>query len=110
MNFWVVIYRVGWVALAILAVVAAASTFIPQISRYQELRRKEAVLQQDIQLEEEMLRHLKEQQERLATDPRFVERIAREEFGYAKPGETVFKFVEERPQTFHTTPQAEPGP
>ena len=36
-------------------------------------------------------------QERLESDPRFVEKIAREDLGYAKEGEIVFKFVEEAP-------------
>jgi cell division protein FtsB len=99
MNFWVLIYRIGWIALAILLVIAVTSMFLPQIKQYQELRRKEAVLQEDIRLEEDMMKHLKDQQQRLQTDPRFVEKIAREEFGFAKPGETVFKFVDEEPTT-----------
>jgi cell division protein FtsB len=99
MNFWVLIYRIGWIALAILLVIAVTSMFLPQIRQYQELRRKEAVLQEDIRLEEEMMKHLKDQQQRLQADPRFVEKIAREEFGLAKPGETVFKFVDEEPPT-----------
>jgi cell division protein FtsB len=99
MNIWVLIYRIGWISLAILFIVAVTSMFVPQIRQYHELRKRETALKEEIQLEEEMLRHLKLQQERLRTDPRFVEKIAREEFGLAKPGETVFKFVDEEPQT-----------
>jgi cell division protein FtsB len=99
MNFWVLIYRVGWIALGILLVIAVAIMFLPKVKEYQEDRRKEAVLQQDIQLEMEMVKHLQDQQQRLQSDPRFVEKIAREEYGLAKPGETVFKFVDEEPST-----------
>ncbi|HPG00073.1 MAG TPA: septum formation initiator family protein [Kiritimatiellia bacterium] len=99
MNFWVLIYRIGWFALAVLIVVALASLFVPQIKQYQEYHRKQTTLEADIALEKQMLKHLQEQQQRLKSDPRFVEKIAREEFGYAKPGETIFKFVEEEPQT-----------
>ena len=99
MNVWVFIYRAGWVALLILALVALSAVFTPQIRQYHELRRKEAALQDDIRLEEEMYQHLKSQQEKLQKDPRLVEKIAREELGYAKPEETVFKFDEEEPQT-----------
>jgi cell division protein FtsB len=98
MNIWVMIYRFGWVAIGVLLVVLGISVFVPQIQHHQELRRKEAVLQEEIRMEEEILRHLKEQQDRLRSDPRFVEKVAREEFGYVRPGETVFKFVDqERP-------------
>ncbi|OGV47029.1 MAG: hypothetical protein A2X46_07615 [Lentisphaerae bacterium GWF2_57_35] len=80
--------------------------FWPQIRQQQELQRKEAILEEDIRLEEEMIKHLKVQQERLRSDPRFVEKIAREELGYAKPDETIFKFVDDEPQTsrLNTTP------
>ena len=104
MNFWVLIYRIGWVALGILLVIALVSIFLPQIMQYQELRHREAILQEDIRLEDEMLKHLKEQQERLKSDPRFVERMAREELGYAKPGEIVFKFEGENVPTNRSPP------
>ncbi len=99
MNVYVLIYRVGWVALAILACVWIGSLFVPQVRQYREYQQKKAALQEDIRLEEQMLKHLKDQQEKLRSDPRFVEKIAREEIGYAKPGETVFKFVDEEPRT-----------
>jgi cell division protein FtsB len=95
MTVWELIYKIGWIALTVLVIIAIVSMFLPMIRSYQELHRKEALLQEDIKLEEAILKHLKDQQERLQTDPRFVEKIAREEFGYVKPGETVFKFVDE---------------
>ena len=95
MNFWVTIYRVGWITLAILVVVAVVAMFVPQIKQYNELHRKESALQDEIRLEEEIIKHLKDQQERLEKDPRFVEKLAREELGYAKPGETVFRFTDD---------------
>lgn len=99
MNYWVMIYRIGWIVLAILVVVAVVAMFVPQIEQYNELHRKEAVLQDEIRLEEEIVKHLKDQQERLKSDPRFVEKLAREELGYAKPGETVFRFTDDEAPT-----------
>ncbi len=52
-------------------------------------------MRQDIQREAEQLRMLKLKQEKLQEDPRFIEKIAREDLGYAKPGETIFRFVDE---------------
>ena len=95
MNFWVLIYRVGWITLAVLVVVAVIAMFVPQVRHHNELRRHEAALQDEIRLEEEILKHLQKQQKLLSEDPRFVEKIAREELGYAKPGETVFRFTDD---------------
>ena len=99
MNPWVLIYRVGWVALGILLLAAVTALFLPDIKEYRELRRKQQVLSEDLRLEEEMVAHLKKQQEKLQSDPRFIEKIAREEFGLAKQGETVFKFTDEDTST-----------
>jgi len=95
MNFWVVLYRSAWGVLGILAVILTLRLFVPEIRQYQEVQRKKAAIEEEIRLEEKMLAHLKRQQERLQNDPRFVERIAREELGLAKPGETVFRFIDE---------------
>ena len=103
MNYWVLIYRVGWITLGLLVVIAVAAIFVPQIKQYTELQRKEAALQEEIRLEEEIVKHLKDQQERLKSDPRFVEKLAREELGYSKPGETVFRFTDDEPRTSNRT-------
>ncbi len=99
MSIWAFIYRVGWIALIALIVVGVFSMFWPKIREYQELQRQEARQLEAQRTEEEMLKHLKRQQERLRSDPRFVERIAREELGLVKPGDTVFRFVDEEPAT-----------
>lgn len=99
MSFWVFLYRLAWILLVVLAILAVASFFLPPIRQYRELRQREAELQQEIQFKEEVIRHLKERQARLQSDPTFVEKIAREEFGLARPGETIYKFTEDEPQT-----------
>ena len=104
MNMWEFIYRSGWFALGILITVGVISFFVPKIKHYHELRRQEAVLAEDIRLEEQLRNHLRENQQKLPNDPRFLEKIAREEFGYVKPGETVFKFVDDEPQTRRSPP------
>ena len=77
MNFWTATYRVAAIAATILVVVVVILLFTPQIHHYHELRKKEAALQEEIRLEEQILGHLKLQQERLRTDPRFVDKVAR---------------------------------
>lgn len=100
MNVWTWAYRIGLLLLVILIAIGVVAIFAPQVEQYRELRRKEALLQEEIRLEQETLRHLQEQQQRLMTDPRFVEKIAREELRYIRPGETVFKFVDDEPATY----------
>ncbi len=95
MNIWVLLNRFAWGILAVLAAVLLVSHFHPKISEYKELQRRKASLETRILSEEERLVSLKRQQERLQSDPRFAERIAREEFGLVKQGETVLRFVDE---------------
>ena len=94
-SVWSVLIRGSWAVLGILAIAVVASLFFPRIGQYQQLQQKKSALEADIRTEETQLLALKRQQERLRGDSRFAERIAREEFGLAKPGETVFRFVED---------------
>jgi cell division protein FtsB len=98
MNIWVFLYRFAWTVLAILVVAALAAAIYPKVRQYRELQSREVKMREDVRLEEELEQHLREKRERLLNDPRFVEKIAREELGLAKPGETVFKFTDD-PQT-----------
>ena len=95
MNVWKFIQRVCLIAIVALVVGIVLRLFLPMLDRQEELRAREAALRQDIQKEAEQLRMLKLKQQKLQEDPRFIEKIAREDLGYAKPGETVFRFVDE---------------
>ena len=75
--------------------VAWAALYRPLVARTRSLETREAELTAEVARLEARLAELRENQERLETDARFVEKIAREELGYAKEGETVFRFVEE---------------
>jgi len=88
--------RIAWSILGCVAVVMIGSMFYPQYRRYIELQEREAELERAYRLEEEQLKLLKSNQERMNSDSGFVERIAREELGLVKPGETVVKFVEDQ--------------
>ena len=75
---------VGWAAL-----------FHPLLEKTQELDARETELQGEVKRLEDRLAELKDYQARLESDPRFVEKIAREDLGFAKPGETIFRIAEE---------------
>jgi hypothetical protein len=104
MNVWVFIYRLAGSLLAGILLIGILYIFYPPIRKFNELQRKESKLEEEIRFENEMLRHLKTKQEKLMNNPRFVERIAREELGYAKPGETVFKFTDEESTNARVAP------
>lgn len=95
MNVWKFIQRICLIAIVVLLAVIVWKLFLPQIERQKEMRAQETEVRKDIQREAEELRVLKLKQEKLQEDPRFIEKIAREDLGYAKPGETVFRFVDE---------------
>ena len=95
MNVLKFTQRICLLLIGLLLVGIVLRLFLPKITLQKELRAREAELRLDIQKEAEELRMLKLKQEKLQTDPRFIEKIAREDLGYAKPGETVFRFEDE---------------
>ena len=105
MNIWAAIYKGGLIVIGILTLVLVIWLFAPKIRTYYDLQRVEARRADELRLEEEMLAHLRRQQERLRTDPRFVEKLAREEIGLSKPGELVFKFVDDNAATNPAAPR-----
>ena len=72
------------------------SLFYPQYQQFLELQRRQAALEEEYRQQEEKLKLLRSYQHRMQTDARFVERVAREEHGFTKRGETVVKFVDEQ--------------
>ena len=95
MNIWALIYRIACITLAVLVAAGFAAAFYPKIRQTRELQRNEQRLAQEIAIDKDLVQLLKSKSEKLKNDPRFLERVAREELGLAKPGETVFKFVDE---------------
>lgn len=95
MNIWSAIYRFACTSIAVLLVAAAARLFYPKIRQARELHAHEQQLAQDIEIDKELVELLKSKSEKLKSDPKFLERVAREELGLSKPGETVFKFIDD---------------
>lgn len=87
--------RICQILIVILLIAIVIRFFVPVLRRQRALRAREAEVRMDIQREAEQLRLLKWKQEKLQEDPIFIEKTAREELGYAKPGETIFRFVDE---------------
>ena len=81
-----------WLGLAFL--LSLASLFLPKFRQLRARQREVARMEEQYRAREEAYQQLIQKEERFATDPRFVERVAREELGKAKPGEIIFRFSE----------------
>ena len=76
------------IAVALLVII----WYLPLVQQNERMRKE--ILRKDnlIQKEDETARKLKVDMDALRNDPKAVERLARDKFGYAKPGETVVRF------------------
>ncbi len=98
MNPWTFSLRLAQLlAVVLVMAMVAVHWFVPLIKKQKQLSNELAAKTKNVQETAEYLRRLKLKQEKLQEDPRFIEKIAREELGFAKPGETVFRFEEDAP-------------
>ena len=83
-----------------LLVVVAALILLP--SR-KELSKKELSLQEKQEENQKLTRELdtkrKENIELENNDPKLLEKVARDEYGYGYPGETIYRFPEDKDKT-----------
>ena len=63
-----------------------------QVLRVTHLNRQMETMQRDIVTLRARADELSRTVERLRNDPSYIEKLAREEFGYVRPDETVLKF------------------
>lgn len=75
--------------------VASLIWLAPKYHEYRELRQDVYDLQQQNVAHEQKVDSLRQQIQALETDPREVERVARESLGYSRPGERVIIFTGE---------------
>ena len=94
LGIWDKLTRVVIFLLLVAGLLLVAVWYLPLIRQNERMRKE--VLRHDtqIQKEEEAGKQLKASIETLRTDPKAVERLAREKLGYAKAGETVIHFEE----------------
>ncbi len=92
MNIWKLIYRISLVIIGVVVLLGVGYAYWKPMKEHQALNARKEQIEQATHKQQEKLDDLKQKQERLQTDPRFVEKMAREDLGLAKPGETIFKF------------------
>jgi len=99
LGIWDKLTRLVIFLLFIAGLLGLAIWYLPLIKQNERWRKE--ILRFDVQIkkEQETGRQLQAAIKSLRTDSKAVERLARETFGYAKPGETVIRF--EEPITNH---------
>jgi len=90
---WIMLEKIAIITLAVVVLFALCSIFIPLARENMERQRKVAALEEELHANQEAIATLRRQQEKFQTDPTFVENIAREELGKARPGETIYRFT-----------------
>lgn len=94
LGIWDKLTRVVSVVLFISCVIGLAYLCVPLIQQNERMRQRNLDLETQVQREEELGRQLKASLDAQRSDPRAVERLAREKLGYGKPGEIIIRFQE----------------
>jgi cell division protein FtsB len=92
LGIWDKLTRLVIFLLFVAGVLGLAVWYLPLIKENEAARKAILRLDAQVQKEEETARQLKSSIDSLHYNPKAVERLARETFGYAKPGETVIRF------------------
>ena len=89
---WDKLSRVVMPLLVIAALVWVAVLYFPLMHQNEAMRQQIIELDQQIEREEMVNRELRLEIDSLKSDPKTVERLAREQLGLARPDETVIRF------------------
>ena len=91
-SIWDKLTRVAALLSVITALVWVAVLYLPLMHQNEVMRQQIVWLDKQIQQEEVASRRLRLEIDSLKTDPKTVERLAREQLGLARPDETVVRF------------------
>ena len=92
LGIWNQLTKLVLVLLLLAGLLGIAGWYLPLIRQNQRMRQEVQRLDKLTQKENEAGKQLNASIHALRTDPKAVERLAREQLGYAKPGETVVRF------------------
>ena len=92
LGIWSKLTKLVIALLLIAGLLGIAGWYLPLIHQNQRMRQEVQRLDNLTQKENETAKQLNASINALRTDAKAVERLAREQLGYAKPGETVVRF------------------
>ena len=79
----------------IVIIFVAGVVYLPGLSKYLKFKTKERALDEQIAKVEREIEALREEEQLLKSDVGRLEEVVREELGLVRPGEVVYKVVEE---------------
>ena len=97
LNIWDKLTRVVQFLLFVAGLLAVGIWYMPLVEQNERIRKEILRLDNEIKIREDLSKQMKNSIQALSHDPKAIERLARERFGYGKPGETVIRF--ESPST-----------
>ena len=98
------IYRSTWLVLAVLIVGGLACIFVPEYNKFTEYQGDIVELETELGEREQILRELKNKQDRFKLERRYVEHVAHE-VGMVHPHETIFKIRDDQIEGHHSPRQ-----
>jgi cell division protein FtsB len=99
LGIWQKLSRLMAAMIFAAAALAVVVWYIPLFQQNERLRKEIQSLQGQIRHEEQASRQLENNIRSLRSDPKAIERMAREKLGYAKTGETVIYFEQRNTNT-----------
>lgn len=79
------------------AVLLFSWLYLPSLTRYRDLKLKQEELDKQIEKLTGQIADIREERDLLKNDVEYLEKVIRDELGLVKPGEIVYKFVQDAP-------------
>jgi len=98
LGIWDKLTKLTIFLLFLLGLVGVGIWYLPLIKQNEHMRQELLKLESKINVEEEQNKALHISFEAARSNPKTIERLARANLGYAKPGETVIRFEEPAPR------------
>ena len=92
LGIWSKLTQAVVALVAIAALLLIGMTYLPQIEKNEQFRRRIDKLDAELEKQKQQARELQAEFDALRNDPKTVERLAREKLGYAKADETIIRF------------------
>jgi len=93
LGIWDKLTRAAIWLLVVAGVVGVVVLFTPLFRQKERLHKELIRLDSQIEKAHQENKQLEASVKLLSRDPKAVERLAREKLGYAKPGETIIRFI-----------------
>jgi cell division protein FtsB len=97
LGIWDKLTKLVIFCLFALGLVALSLWYLPLIRQNERMRQQLLAIEARVKAEDELNRALRTSLDAARNDPKTVERMARANLGYAKPGEVVVRFEQPAP-------------